>query len=339
MNIFEIDEYKNAIRDIVGEMSINNAKVLVTGASGMIGSSLTDALIYANQNRGLSLEIFVLGRNKESLEERFGYDRSVKYIVQDVMDKLPDVEFDYIFHLASNADPVSYAKYPVETAMINIIGTKNLLDYCMGRKTRLLFTSSFEVYGKTGKDVFSENDYGVIDIDVLRNTYPQSKRMAEMLIKASVSEYGVNAVTARLSSVYGPTMKNNDSKAHAQFLRNAVKGEDIVLKSKGEQRRTYTNVFDAVSGLIAVMEKGKSGEAYNVGNGDSVLSIAELAGIIADLSGTKVVFELPDELESKGFSKPQNCILNTEKIEQLGWKAKYPIRDGLQVTLKMLKEN
>ena len=85
MNIFGIDEYKNAIRDIAGELSINNAKVLVTGASGMIGSSLTDALIYANQKRGLSLEIFVLGRNKERLEERFGYDQSVKYIVQDVL--------------------------------------------------------------------------------------------------------------------------------------------------------------------------------------------------------------------------------------------------------------
>ena len=111
-----------------------------------------------------------------------------------------------------------------------------------------------------------------------------------------------------------------------------------MLKSKGEQKRTYTYVVDAVEALLYVLFNGKTGEAYNVANGESIISIAELASLIASLVGRKVVFDLPDELEKKGFSKSQNCILDTTKLTELGYKPKYGIKEGVIETLKIMKE-
>ena len=219
------------------------------------------------------------------------------------------------------------------------MGAKNVLDYCKGKTTRALLTSSFEVYGKLEQDEYCEDQYGVIDLNLIRSCYPESKRTAEMLFRSYADEYGVNCVIARLSSIYGPTMKADDSKAHAQFIRNALVGENIVLKSKGSQLRTYCYVMDAVSGILTVLFRGKNrGEAYNVANENSVATIAEVAQTIADYAGTKVVFDIPDAVESKGFSKFQNCVLKTDKLKSLGWSGKYDLKAGINETMVILKE-
>ena len=152
-----------------------------------------------------------------------------------------------------------------------------------------------------------------------------------------VDEYDVNVNVARLSSIYGPTMADNDSKAHAQFLRNALLGKDIVLKSKGLPRRTYCYVVDAVTGILTVLFKGVKCESYNISNEKSVSSIAEVAQTVADIAGRKVIFELPSEIEEKGFSKPQNCILDNHKLRGLGWEGKYTLAEGMLETYTILK--
>ena len=159
-----------------------------------------------------------------------------------------------------------------------------------------------------------------------------------MLFKSYLDEYGVDCVIARLSSIYGPTMKDDDSKAHAQFIKNGIAGQNIVLKSSGNQKRTYCYVIDAVSGLLTVLFNGRSGEVYNVANENSIATIAEVAQTVADYAGTKVIFDLPDDVESKGFSKPQNCILKTDKIKRLGWVGKYDLKTGICETMDILKE-
>ena len=177
----------------------------------------------------------------------------------------------------------------------------------------------------------------IIDQTVLRNGYPESKRCCELLVRSYVDEYGVNATIARLPSVYGPTMLKSDSKAHAQFIRNALNGENIVLKSKGEQIRTYCYVIDAVSALFKILLSGQNGEIYNISNENSVASIADVAKMCADIAGTEVVFDLPDSTEARGFSRSKNCILDNEKLRALGWKGIYSLRDGLEETLEYLR--
>ena len=330
--------YNKAISAIASEIPVEGGRILVTGATGLIGSCIIDVLLAANIVCNKKFEIFALGRSEEKLRNRFGTQENLYFVIQDVIEPITTEGLDYIVHAASNADPKMYALYPAETIITNIQGTKNILDYCKQKNTRVLFTSTFEIYGKLSQNEYDEEQYGIIDLDLLRTCYPESKRTAEMLFKAYADEYGVDCVIARLASIYGPTMKQEDSKAHAQFIRNALAGEDIVLKSKGEQIRTYCYVMDAVSGLLAVLFRGKIGEAYNVANEASIASIAELAHMIADYAGTKVVYDLPDEIEQKGFSKPQNCVLKTDKIKTLGWTGKYDLKTGIRETMTILKE-
>ena len=329
-------KYKESIRNISNELPLNKGSVLITGATGLIGSCIADILLEANRN-GAQFEIFTMSRSLEKIKKRFnGY---VIPIIQDVTEPLDEKnKFDYIIHCASNADPRSYSTNPVETMLTNIVGNKNVLDYCkLHKSTRLILTSTFEVYGTIdGVSVYKENMSGVIDQTILRNGYPESKRSCELLLRSYVDEYNINAVIVRLPSVYGPTMLKSDSKAHAQFIKNVLNREDIVLKSKGSQKRTYTYVHDAVSGIFKVLFEGEVGEIYNISNEKSIASIADVAKVCAEIAGTKVIFELPDEVESKGFSRSKDCILDNSKLKALGWNAKYSLKEGLLETIEYL---
>lgn len=333
--------YKESLQGIVNCVEVENSSFLVTGSTGLIGSAIIDLLMMANK-KGCRNHIYALGRSKEKMIKRFvAYvnEETFHMIEQNVCEPINEnIHFDYIIHGASNADPVSYAKYPAETMLTNMQGTYNILEY--GRKypkCRILVMSTFEVYGKSSKDVYSEEDVGIVDFNDLRTCYPESKRTVELLSHCYYDEYGVNVTVARLSSIYGPTMAENDSKAHAQFLRKALSGEDIVLKSKGEQKRTYTYVLDAVSAILIILFRGESNECYNVSNEESIASIAQVAHEVASIVGMKVVYELPTELEAKGFSKPQNCILDNTKLKQLGWFGRYSLHDGLSECMSIMK--
>lgn len=332
--------YRDALEHVIPEVLIEDGTILVTGASGLIGSCIIDLLMLSNEH-GRHFEVYALGRSKEKLTTRFeAFKQSnhLHFIVQDIMLPLDNsVSYDYIIHGASNADPRNYALYPAETMLINLEGAKNVLNYCKENlKTKALLMSTFEVYGNAGKDVYQESDYGAIDQNKIRSCYPESKRCMEILTRCYCDEYDVDAVIGRLSSIYGPTMTKDDSKAHAQFIRNGLNKENIVLKSKGEQRRTYCYVLDAVTGLLCVLAKGVKGEAYNIAYENAVVSIAEVAQTVANIAGTKVVFEFPDDVEKIGFSNPQNCILDNHKLKKLGWEGYYDIRRGLFETLQIL---
>ena len=329
--------YKEGILEVAKNLPIKNGNFLITGVTGLIGSCIADVLIEANKN-GAHFVIYGMSRSEDRIKERF--ENNVIPVVQDVV-TLSDSknQYDYIVHCASNADPRSYAIQPVETILTNVIGNRNILEYCKkSLSTRMLLTSSFEVYGNIeGVSVYDEGMSGIIDQTVLRNGYSESKRCCELLVKSYVDEYKVNAVIVRLPSVYGPTMQKTDSKAHAQFIKNALKAEDIVLKSKGDQRRSYCYVIDAVSGLFKILFEGINGEIYNVANENSIASIAEVAEACAKIAGTKVVYDIPDAVEMKGFSRSKNCILDNSKLKSLGWEGKYLLCEGIKETILELK--
>lgn len=331
--------YKDSISHIAKEIEFSNLSILVTGATGLIGTCIIDTLIVANKKYGKKIKIYALGRSKEKIEQKFG-NNNVVPVIQDIAKPLDTSnQYDYIIHGASNADPKSYAIFPVETILTNILGNKNVMDYCLKYiNTKVILTSTFEVYGEIeGIHSYSEDMSGVIDQTILRNGYPESKRSSELLLRSYVDEYHVNALIARLPSVYGPTMIKDDSKAHAQFIRNAVRCKDIVLKSKGLQKRSYCYVVDVVSAIFKLLKYGENGHIYNVSNENSIASIFQVAKTCADIVGTKVVYDLPDATEQKGFSKSQDCILDNHKLRSLGWKGNFSLKEGIMETIEELR--
>lgn len=185
--------------------------------------------------------------------------------------------------------------------------------------------------------MFDEDYCGYINCNTLRAGYPESKRCGEALCQAYKAQKGIDIVIARLTRSYGPTMMLNDTKAISQFIKKGIAGEDIVLKSTGTQYYSYTYVSDAVSGLITVTLNGENGEAYNIAEEHSDIMLKDLASIIADINGKNVVFEMPDAVESAGYSKATKARLNGNKLQRLGWKPKYNIQSGMERTIRILR--
>lgn len=205
---------------------------------------------------------------------------------------------------------------------------------------RFMFASSNEIYGENRGDteLFKEDYCGYLNSNTLRAGYPESKRCGEELCQAYAKAAGLDVVIPRLTRTYGPTMRFNDSKAIAQFLKNGLKKENIVLKSAGNQQYSFTYVADAVSSLLTILLRGHSGEAYNIADRTSNISLKELAQEIAQISQTKVVFAQPDPTEKAGFSKATKAMLDGQKLRGLGWHAAYSFATGLQKTLKILQD-
>ena len=341
-NIFNSRVYQKQLQKASECLPVQDKCFLVTGASGLIGSCLIDCLMYANIYQGRDFKVFALGRNAQKMKDRFQYAETrdnLHFVVDDVCCPISDdMNLDYIIHAASNADPKFYAMYPSETLLTNILGTKSVLDYAKKHtQCRILFTSTFEVYGKVDTEL-TEDSIGVIDFHTLRNCYPYSKICAELLCQCYAEQFGVNYVIARLGGIYGPTMSPTDSKAQASFLMNAFKREDIVMKSKGEQIRSYCYVIDAVTAILAVVTKGTSNEAYNIADEKSIVTIAEFAQQVAKTGNVGIKYELPSEIERKGYSKPTDIIMRNDKLKKIGWESSYGLKKGIESTLQILNE-
>lgn len=315
--------------------------MLVTGASGMIGSFLIDVLM----EKKLRVKIIAVGRNAEKAKSRFvkhWNDPCFRFVSCDINQGIDGIEaVDYIIHAASNTHPVAYSTDPVGTILTNTIGSWRLLEFAVQcRAERFVFASSVEVYGENrgSCDRFAETDFGYIDCNTLRAGYPEGKRVGEAMCQAYIKQHGLDIVIPRLSRTYGPTMLASDTKAISQFIKKGVAGEDIVLKSAGTQLYSYSYVADAVSGVLCCLFNGVCGEAYNIADPESDITLKDLAALIAEHAGKKVVFELPDAVESAGYSKATKAILDGSKLKAIGWKPMYTIAEGIVRTVDILAQ-
>ncbi|MBQ8924610.1 MAG: NAD-dependent epimerase/dehydratase family protein [Lachnospiraceae bacterium] len=326
---------------------LKGKNLAISGATGMIGSFLVDVLMYRNEYYNQDVTVYAFGRNEEKAKNRFGiyFDNgNFKFVKHDINtpieEKICGNRVDYIVHAASNTHPVAYASDPIGTISANVIGTNNLLDWADKVSCeRFVFISSVEIYGenKGDTDKFAEDYLGYIDCNTLRAGYPESKRAGETMCQAYIKQKELDVVIPRLSRCYGPTMLDSDTKALSQFILKGVHNEDIVLKSEGIQEYSYAYMADAVSGILKIMFDGECGQAYNVVSDNSDIMLKDLAKIIADYTGGKVIFEFPDETEKAGYSTATKATLASDKLKETGWKSYFDIKTGLHHTIEVLR--
>lgn len=306
--------------------------VLITGATGLIGQNLVFAFLAANQYLNINIEIFALVRDLGRAEKMFGNYGSLHFIVGNITESITlDVNVDYIIHAASQTSSRAFVDEPVETVMTAFEGTRNVLEYARKHPViSLLYMSTMEVYGSplTDEKVY-ENHHTNLDTMKVRSCYPESKRMCENLCACYCAEYGVPVKVARLTQTFGPGVKYNDGRVFAEIARCAIEGKNIILHTKGETRRNYLYTADAVTGLLTVLLKGENGAAYNVANESTYCSIFDMASLVASEctdQPIQVIIQVEDE-EKYGFAPVLHMNLDTSKLTELGWNAKYELKE------------
>lgn len=316
---------------------IQGKSLLISGATGMICSYLIDALLVDNNYQGT---IFALTTSIENATKRFIQwrdDTRLAFIQHDIKNPLVfDRHVDFVIHGASYTDPKGYAEHPIDTMLINFNGVKHLLDVAVQNKVRFLFMSTCEIYGEANVDLIDENYSGYINPLDVRSCYNEGKRASETLCVAYAQEHSLEVVIPRFSRVFGPTMRMSDTKAVSQFIKNVLKGEDVMLKSHGRQRYSYCYVADAARALLFLLEKGKTKEAFNVANHEN-LSLKDIASLVASAENKQVFLNVEDELSGRGYSKTTQSTQNISKLISYGFENRYSIYRGIKSTIDILK--
>ena len=310
---------------------LRNVTVLVTGATGLIGRHCIFALMALNDLYDANVRVVALARNQKKTEELFSdllHSENLKLVYADLLsDWKIEEDLDYIIHGASATDSSFFVEHPVETIDLAINGTKKMLELAKNKQVRsMVYLSSLEVYGTTNPDASSinEKDYGYLDPTSVRSSYSESKRMAESLCVGYCHQYQVPVRMPRLSQTFGPGVSYEDNRVFAQFARAILEKRDIILRTKGETVRNYCYTKDAIEAIFYILLKGQAGQAYNVANKETAISIREMAEMVIELSGSnesKLVFDLAEDVEKLGYNPTVKIRLNTDKLESLGWQA------------------
>lgn len=311
--------------------------VLISGASGQIGSAVADILLHA----GFGIKVIAAGRSEAKIRGRFGNRPDLSFFQYDALsDKRDMPSADFYVCGAGNSSPDMIAARPVETIIANINGLRGMLEAAKASgDARVLYISSSEVYGNVNSsDPIKENVFGKTDISDPRSSYPEAKRTAESLAVSFAAEYGTDAVIARLGHMYGPTASASDRHISSTMGYDAAAGKDIVLKSDGSQKRSYLYILDVAAALITILVRGKPGEAYNIADPSADMTIRELAELFAASGNVRLCFDIPTSDEKKAFNPMRNSCLNGEKLMKLGWKALFDKETGVRHTVEILKE-
>lgn len=331
--------YCNDIRKALERMDlsgVDNKYVAVTGGMGLIGSALVDMLLIYGKVKG----IYILAKSKENFLKRYSGYEKVEFVEYNALEALDfRMKVDYIIHCAGIASPELYVKQPVETMLTNILGVNNLLEYAKNYQVeRVLYVSSSEIYGrKENGEAFAENEYGIVSLSEIRSSYPVAKSASEMLCKSYAEQYGVDSVIVRPGHVYGPTVNERDKRISSEFALKAANGDKLIMKSAGMQRRSYCYSVDAAAQILTVLLYGQSGDAYNIGS-DSVTSIREMVEVYAKAGAVVSEMVEPIEEEIKRFNPMEHSVLSNDKVKALGYSDSFSSEEGLEHTVKILKE-
>lgn len=342
--------------------TIGGQKVLITGGAGFLGYYLVQVIDYWNREfrpSGL-IDLTVFDNYIRGMPEwllKLKDESRLNLIAHDITRPLPDGmddDFAFIIHAASIASPTFYRKYPIETMDANVNGLRHLLEYIKqqkisGRHTPggFLFYSSSEVYGDppANRIPTSEDYNGNVSFTGPRACYDESKRYGETLCVNFSRQYDLPIRIARPFNNYGPGLKITDRRVIPDFARDILNGKDIVMLSDGKPTRTFCYVADAVVGYYKILVKGRRGEAYNIGTETPEISMAELAGKMADQAKAlfgytgRVITTTSEEQEYLIDNPNRRCPRIDKAAEELGYRPQMDIDEGLRRTLLWYRDN
>lgn len=326
-------EYRSLSNDRAIDWNrLEGATVLVTGATGLIGSCVVRALLEHNHARSAApVHVVAMVRSLEKARDVFAEyanENSLEYLVQDVLEPLPQTSLDYIIHTACPTASSFFTSHPLETADAIVLGTRQLLEYARTSGVRsMVYVSSMEVYGEGNptrglEHMLTESQVGSSDVMNARSCYPEGKRMAETYCAAYASEYDVKVATVRLAQTFGPGIPKTDARLFAMIARAAMQGEDVVLKTTGESTRMYVYTLDAVAAILIALLQGKSGQAYNVANQDTYSSVKEMAEMVLDQFGDRRGKVIIDVDPNAPYPPEHHLPLDCSQMRELGWVPK-----------------
>lgn len=314
---------------------MSNKSVLITGATGLIGTALAFALSAASQKYQLNLSLIGNGRDSvkgERLTKDCGLDAFISGDIRRplAMEALPG-KLDYIFHCAAITRSADMVAKPVDVITTAVDGTRNILELAKERDSKsVVYLSSMEVYGQNLHGQVQEADLGYLDLYNPRSSYSESKRLCESLCTAYAVQYGLPVKVARLAQVFGAGTPKADTRVFAQFARSAMAGENIILHTEGKTRGNYCYLADAVRGLLSLLLRGLNGQAYNIANPEASTTIREMAEMVAReicQGRIKTVVEIPSDIAKRGYAPEVGFRLNADKLKSLGWRPQYGLAD------------
>lgn len=329
--------------------NFKDKRILVTGATGLVGSMVVRSLIYANEKLNLGLKVIGLIRNQAKADKIYegcmGKD-SLSFCLDDLSGDEPislEGKVDYIVHAAAVTTSKVMVSDPVGTIDVALKGTKNILNLAVEKETKgVVYISSMEIYGQSADpEDTKENDLGYVDLAAVRSCYPEGKRMCECMCTAYAAQHGIRISSARLAQTFGAGILPTENRVFAQFARSALRGEDIVLKTEGKSEGNYVYTIDAVKAILMLLYKGEAGQAYNVANESSHTTIRKMAELVSKTLSqekSKVVIDIPADSKKLGYASDVKMKLNSDKIESLGWKPTVGLADAYRRMAEWMKE-
>jgi dTDP-glucose 4,6-dehydratase len=322
---------------------LHNSSIFITGSTGLIGSQIIKTLLYMNNKQNANIKIYAHIRNyQKAVNIFFDNAQNISFIIGDITEKIVlGHNINYIIHCASVTASKTFIEKPIETIDTAINGTRRVLDFAREKMVNsFVYLSSMEIFGVTDSSLkeIHESDYGYIDILNTRSSYSESKRMCECICSCFAKEYNMPIKIVRLAQTFGAGIDYDDTKITAQLARCVIEQKDIVLKTDGKSLRPSLYTRDAISGIFTVLLKGKNGEAYTLANKATAISIKEIAFMIAGkiaCDNIKVIFT--NDNRNFEYAPNYNMILNTDKIEYLGWKPEVGLEDAYRRTINSMK--
>ncbi len=299
---------------------------VVTGGAGFVGSHLCDALLEKGHSVVCidNLDTGSLANIAHIKSERF------TFLNHDITTEVHvDGEVDFVYHLASPASPIDYARLPLHTLKVGAQGTWHMLGVAKFKRARFLLASTSEVYGDPQVHPQTEDYWGHVNPIGPRGVYDEAKRYAEALTMAYHRQQGVDTSIVRIFNTYGSRMRAHDGRAVPTFLRQAVQDQPLTVFGDGSQTRSFCFVDDLVRGLISLAESDEH-LPVNIGNPDeyTLLQLAN-AVIEASASNSRIVFE-PLPVDDPQVRQPDI----TRAREILGWQPETGLNDGLRKTIE-----